>query len=137
MRSPTVFLRNWGAARRARCLGFTSSLCPNPSEDGFYESAEVRSQRSPALDMLASTKALKLVQDAKVTLPNFATQEVAKFMTRNAGTIKICGTVLSRVREMKSDFTHHSEGSDEDDDEMDSPCPIPSRPRCFSNSCRC
>jgi hypothetical protein len=75
----------------------------------------------PDLDMLASTKALKLVQDAKVTLPNFATQEVAKFMTRNAGTIKMCGTVLSRVREMKSDLTHHSEGSDEDDDEMDSP----------------
>ena len=59
----------------------------------------------PDLDMLASTKALKLVQDAKVTLPNFATQEVAKFMTRNTGTIKMCGTVLSRVREMKADLT--------------------------------
>jgi hypothetical protein len=75
----------------------------------------------PDLDMLASTKALKLVQDAKVTLPNFATQEVAKFMARNAGTIKMCGTVLSRVREMKADLTRPSEGSDEDDDEMDSP----------------
>jgi hypothetical protein len=42
----------------------------------------------PDLDMLASTKALKLVQDAKVTLPNFATQEVAKFMTRNTGTMR-------------------------------------------------
>ncbi len=30
----------------------------------------------PDLDMLAPAKALKLVQDAKVTLPNFATQEV-------------------------------------------------------------
>ncbi len=74
----------------------------------------------PDLDMLASTKALKLVQDAKVILPNFVTQEVAKFMTRNAGTIKMCGTVLSRVREMKSDLTQHAEGSDEDDDEMES-----------------
>jgi hypothetical protein len=49
----------------------------------------------PDLDMLASTEALKLVQDAKVTLPNFATQEVAKFMTRNTGTIK-CAAPFSR-----------------------------------------
>ena len=82
----------------------------------------------PDLDMLASTKALKLVQDAKVTLPNFATQEVAKFMTRNAGTIKMCGTVLSRVREMKADITSPSTGSDEDDDETDSPGLPPSIP---------
>jgi len=60
----------------------------------------------PDLDMLASTKALKLVQDAKVTLPNFATQEVAKFMSRNTGTIKMCGTVLSRVRKMKADLSY-------------------------------
>jgi hypothetical protein len=68
--------------------------------------------------MLASTKALKLVQDAKVTLPNFATQEVAKFMARNNGTIKMCGTVLSRVRELKSDLTAPPEedGDDEDDE---------------------
>ena len=71
----------------------------------------------PDLDMLASTKALKLVQDAKVTLPNFATQEVAKFMARNTGTIKMCGTVLSRIREMKADLTPQSIGIDEDDDE--------------------
>ena len=82
----------------------------------------------PDLDMLASTKALKLVQDAKVTLPNFATQEVAKFMNRNAGTIKMCGTILSRVREMKSDITPPSTGSDEDDDETDSPGLPPSIP---------
>ncbi len=42
----------------------------------------------PDLVMLASTKALKLIQDAKVTLPNFATREVAKLMSRNTGTIK-------------------------------------------------
>jgi hypothetical protein len=59
----------------------------------------------PDLGMLVSTKALKLVQDAKATLTNFATQEVAKFMTRNSGTIKICGAVLSRLREMKTDLT--------------------------------
>jgi hypothetical protein len=73
---------------------------------------------SPDLDMLASTKALKLVQDAKVTLPNFAIQEVAKFMTRNTGTIKMCGTVLSGVRELKSDLAAPPEedGEDEDDE---------------------
>ena len=71
----------------------------------------------PDLDMLASTKALKLVQDAKVTLPNFATQEVAKFMSRNTGTIKMCGTVLSRVREMKADLSYVAPSPDEDDEE--------------------
>ena len=70
----------------------------------------------PDLDMLASTKALKLVQDAKVTLPNFATHEVAKFMSRNTGTIKMCGTVLSRVRELKSDLTAPPEEDGEDED---------------------
>jgi len=71
----------------------------------------------PDLDMLASTKALKLVQDAKVTLPNFATQEVAKFMSRNTGTIKMCGTVLSRVREMKADLSYVAPSPDENDEE--------------------
>ena len=71
----------------------------------------------PDLDMLASTKALKLVQDAKVTLPNFATQEVAKFMARNTGTIKMCGTVLSRIRELKSDLTANPDHSDNEEDE--------------------
>ena len=73
----------------------------------------------PDLDMLASTKALKLVQDAKVSLPNFATQEVAKFMARNSGTIKMCGTVLSRVRELQRDMAPHAtEGGDDEDDEV-------------------
>jgi hypothetical protein len=71
----------------------------------------------PDLDMLASTKALKLVQDAKVTLPNFATQEVAKFMARNTGTIKMCGTVLSRIRELKSDLTANPDHSYTEEDE--------------------
>jgi hypothetical protein len=73
----------------------------------------------PDLDMLASTKALKLVQDAKVTLPNFATQEVAKFMARNTGTIKMCGTVLSRIRELKTDLASPiTEVEADDDDEV-------------------
>jgi hypothetical protein len=80
----------------------------------------------PDLDMLASTKALKLVQDAKVTLPNFATQEVAKFMSRNTGTMKMCGTVLSRVRELKSDLTAPPEEDGEDEDDEVLPPRFPS-----------
>ncbi len=71
----------------------------------------------PDLDMQASTKALKLVQDAKVTLPNFATQEVAKFMACNTGKIKMCGTVLSRIRELKSDLTANPDYSENEEDE--------------------
>jgi hypothetical protein len=83
----------------------------------------------PDLDMLASTKALKLVQDAKVTLPNFATQEVAKFMARNSGTIKMCGTVLSRVRELQRDMAPlATEGGDDEDDEVPSPPSLSSVP---------
>jgi hypothetical protein len=58
----------------------------------------------PDLDMLASTKALKLVQEAKVSLPHFATHELVKFMSRNSGTIKMWGTVLSRIKEMRVDI---------------------------------
>jgi hypothetical protein len=43
-------------------------------------------------------------------------------MTRNTGTIKMCGTVLSRVRELKSDLTAPPEEDGEDeDDEVPSP----------------
>ena len=39
-------------------------------------------------------------------------------MTRNTGTIKMCGTVLSRVRELKADLAAPPEedGEDEDDE---------------------
>ena len=83
----------------------------------------------PDLDLLASTKALKLVQEAKLTLPNFATQEVAKYMARNAGTIRMCGTVLSRVRELQTDLSPGSEpGEDRDSDSesVDVPASVPS-----------
>ncbi len=68
---------------------------------------------TPDLDMLASTKALKLVQEAKLSLPHFATHEVAQIMNRNTGTIKMCGTVLSRIKEMRVDIqTPVHDGSD-------------------------
>jgi hypothetical protein len=87
----------------------------------------------PDLDMLASTKAFKLVQDANVTLPNFATQEVAKFMSRYTGTIKMCGTILSRVRELKLDLTAPPEddGEDEDDEVPNFICPCGCLTRVF------
>jgi hypothetical protein len=83
----------------------------------------------PDLNLLASTKALKLVQEAKLTLPNFATQEVAKYMARNAGTIRMCGAVFSRVRELQTDLTPGSEpGNDGDSDaeSLDVPTSVPS-----------
>ena len=81
----------------------------------------------PDLDMLASTKALKLVQEAKVSLPHFATHEVAQFMSRNTGTIKMCGTVLSRIKEMRGDVqTPVHDGSDDDASSTGSTPALPS-----------
>ncbi len=83
----------------------------------------------PNLDLLASTKALKLVQEAKLTLPNFATQEVAKYMARNAGTICMCGTVLSRVRELQTDLTpgfEPGEDGESDSESVEVPTSVPS-----------
>jgi hypothetical protein len=69
----------------------------------------------PDLDMLASTNALKLVQEAKFSLLHFATHEVAQFMSCNAGTIKMCGTLLSRIQEMRVDIqTPAPDGSDDE-----------------------
>ena len=50
-------------------------------------------------------------------------------MARNAGTIRMCGTVLSRVRELQTDLTPGSEpGNDGDSDaeSLDVPTSIPS-----------
>jgi hypothetical protein len=44
-------------------------------------------------------------------------------MTRNTGTIKMCGTVLSRVREMRADLAPLFRVSDDDDEEATSPDP--------------
>ncbi len=55
--------------------------------------------------------------------------EVAKYMTRNSGTIRMCGTVLSRVRELQANLTIVTEirtdrGSDTDS--IDIPSSVPS-----------
>jgi hypothetical protein len=46
-------------------------------------------------------------------------------MSRNTGTIKMCGTVLSRVREMKADVTSVSPHLSEDDEDEASLSQVP------------
>jgi hypothetical protein len=58
----------------------------------------------PDLDLVTATKAIKEVQAAKISLSTFATQEVTKYMMRNAHTIKMTGTVYSRVLEMREEL---------------------------------
>jgi hypothetical protein len=59
---------------------------------------------SPDLDLVTATKALKEVQAAKISLSTFATQEVSKYMIRNAQTVKMTGTVYSRIVEMREEL---------------------------------
>jgi hypothetical protein len=54
--------------------------------------------------MIESTKMRKDVQAVNIPLLQFAQKEVAKYMLRNASTIKMCGTVLSRVLEMETEL---------------------------------
>jgi hypothetical protein len=58
----------------------------------------------PDLDLVTATKALKEIQAAKLSLSTFATQEVAKYMARNAHTVKMTGTVYSRIIEMREEL---------------------------------
>jgi hypothetical protein len=58
----------------------------------------------PDLDLVTATKALKEVQAAKISLSTFATQEVAKYMMRNSHTVKMTGTVYSRIIEMREEL---------------------------------
>jgi hypothetical protein len=67
------------------------------------------------LDLLDATKSLKQVADAKITLRDFAAQEVSKFMMRNSNTIQMCGTVFSRVLEMRRDLEDVVTGDAEKD----------------------
>ena len=58
----------------------------------------------PDLDLVTATKALKEIQAAKLSLSTFATQEVAKYLMRNAHTVKMMGTVYSRIIEMREEL---------------------------------
>ncbi len=58
----------------------------------------------PDVDLVTATKALKEVQSAKISLSTFATQEVSKYMIRNVHTVKMTGTVYSRIVEMREEL---------------------------------
>ena len=76
---------------------------------GKYESYPLE------LDLLESTKVMPEIQNAKLTLRNFAADEVSKFMMRNSNTIQMCGTVYSRVLEMRQDLEQVVTGDHEQD----------------------
>jgi hypothetical protein len=55
----------------------------------------------PDLDLVTTTKATKEIQAATLFLSTFATQEISKYMMRNAHTVKMMGAVYSRMMEMR------------------------------------
>ena len=55
----------------------------------------------PELDIVESTRMRSEVKKTSLTLVDFATKEIARYMQRNALTIKMSGTALSRVIEMR------------------------------------
>ncbi len=57
----------------------------------------------PDLDLVTAIKALKEAQATKLSLSTFATC-VAKYMARNAHTVKMTGTVYSRIIEMREEL---------------------------------
>ncbi len=56
------------------------------------------------LDVIGTMKKLPGVKDAQITLVDFAQNEVSKFMRANARTVRLSGTVFSRVLEMQMDL---------------------------------
>jgi hypothetical protein len=69
------------------------------------------------LDVIGTMKRLPGVKDAQITLVDFAQTEVARFMRSNARTVRLSGTVFSRVREMQMDLTEFI-GNDPDTTEI-------------------
>jgi hypothetical protein len=69
----------------------------------------------PELDMLETTKMRSEIKKANLTLLEFASKEVSRYMQRNSLTVRMAGTALSRVVEMRR---HLSEcvGSGDDED---------------------
>jgi hypothetical protein len=56
------------------------------------------------LDVIGTMKRIPGVKDVQLTLVDFAQTEVAKFMRSNARTVRMSGTVFSRVLEMQLDL---------------------------------
>jgi hypothetical protein len=61
------------------------------------------------LDVIETMKRLPGVKDAQITLVDFAQTEVSKFMRANARTVRLSGTVFSRVPEMQMDLADYIE----------------------------
>ena len=61
------------------------------------------------LDVIGTMKKLPGVKDAQITLVDFAQNEVSKFMRANARTVRLSGTVFSRVLEMQMDLAEFLE----------------------------
>jgi hypothetical protein len=69
----------------------------------------------PELDMLETTKMRSEVRKANLTLLEFASKEVSRYMQRNALTIKMAGTALSRVVEMRRQLSECVVSVDDED----------------------
>lgn len=69
----------------------------------------------PELDMMETTKMRAEVKKASLTLSEFAAKEVSRYMQRNALTIKMSGTALSRVVEMRRRLSDCITGTDDED----------------------
>ena len=69
----------------------------------------------PELDMMETTKMRAEVKKASFTLSEFASKEVSRYMQRNALTIKMSGTALSRVVEMRRRLSDCIAGTDDED----------------------
>ena len=67
------------------------------------------------LDMVETTKMRTEVRKATLTLDAFASKEVARYMTRNALTIKMAGTAFSRIVEMRRKLQECVTGSGDED----------------------
>ena len=63
------------------------------------------------LDLIEATKMRTDVQKVTIPLQQFAQKEVSKYMLRNSCTIKMCGTVFSRVIEMRKEVEASLEAS--------------------------
>lgn len=69
----------------------------------------------PELEMEELTKMKSEIKKASLTLVDFATKEIARYMQRNALTIKMSGTALSRIMEMRKKLDDCLTGDHDED----------------------
>ena len=77
-------------------------LAPKDRNTITREFAGVFSDFPKELDLFDAIKNRKDVQNfTKMSLQSFATQEVSKFMTRNANAVRLAGTAYSRCLDLR------------------------------------